>query len=264
MKLRAAILDWAGTIIDFGSRAPIAALECVFTAAGVPVASGEARESMGLAKKDHIRAILQIPRVRQAWITKYGVAPAETAVDQLYAEFIPSQTRVLENHSQLIPGVAEAVARMRSRGLKIGTTTGYTRSMLDYLLERAAEQGFVPDCALCPEDVPTGRPAPWMCYLTAIRLETYPMWTFVKIGDTPVDIEEGRNAGMWTIGITQTGNETGCTLEEWERCSDSDRVQLLRRAEERLECAHFTAPSVADCDSILDQIEARLACGERQ
>jgi len=263
MKLRAAIFDWAGTIVDYGSRAPISALECIFAAARVPISTEEARASMGLAKKDHIRAILGIPRVRQAWISKYAAEPAETAVDQLYAEFIPSQTRILNDHSQLIPGVAEAVARMQSRGLKIGTTTGYTRPMLDYLLERAAEQNFIPDSALCPDDVPAGRPFPWMCYLTAIRLQAYPLWKIVKIGDTPADVEEGRNAGMWTIGITQTGNETGCTQEEWERCSDSDRAHLLRSAEERLKYAHFTAPSVADCDPILDQIEARLACGER-
>src|SRR5215469_7486212 len=228
MKLRAAIFDWAGTIVDYGSRAPISALECIFAAARVPISTEEARASMGLAKKDHIRAILGIPRVRQAWISKYA---------------------------------AEPVARMQSRGLKIGTTTGYTRPMLDYLLERAAEQNFIPDSALCPDDVPAGRPFPWMCYLTAIRLQAYPLWKIVKIGDTPADVEEGRNAGMWTIGITQTGNETGCTQEEWERCSDSDRAHLLRSAEERLKYAHFTAPSVADCDPILDQIEARLACG---
>lgn len=262
MKLRAVILDWAGTLADFGSRAPIAALECVFAAAGVPVSTDEARQSMGLAKKDHIRAILGTPRVHHAWTLRYGVEPSEDAVNQLYAKFIPSQTRVLENHSQLIPGVAEAAVRMRSRGLKIGTTTGYTRPMLDYLLERAAEQDFIPDSALCPDDVPAGRPWPWMCYLSAIRLQAYPMSAFVKIGDTPADVEEGRNAGMWTIGVTRTGNEVGCSLEEWEQLSDSHQQELLNRAQERLRGAHYIAPSAAECGSIFDDIEGRLARGE--
>jgi len=265
MKLRAVVLDWAGTIVDFGSRAPVAALEGVFVAAGVPVAVAELRESMGLAKKAHIRSILEIPRVREAWALKHGSPPSERAVDQLYAEFIPNQIRVLANHSQLIPGVAEAIARIRSRGLKIGTTTGYNRAMLDYLLERAAAQGFVPDSAVCPDDVRAGRPLPWMCYLTAIRLEAYPLDAFVKIGDTPADVEEGRNAGMWTIGITRTGNEAGVTEEEWAQLSGAAREELLNSARRRLEQAgaHYTAPSVAECDSILDAIDARLAMGTR-
>lgn len=259
------MLDWAGTIVDFGSRAPVAALEYLFAAAGVPVTVAELRESMGLAKKAHIRSILEIPRVREAWVLKHGGPPSEPAVNQLYAEFIPSQIRVLANHSQLIPGVAEAIARMRSRGLKIGTTTGYNRAMLDYLLQRAAAQGFVPDSAVCPDDVPAGRPMPWMCYLTAIRLEIYPPAAFVKIGDTPADVEEGRNAGMWTIGITRTGNEAGITEEEWAQWSGADRDELLNSARRRLEQAgaHYTAPSVAECDSILDSIDARLVSGER-
>jgi phosphonoacetaldehyde hydrolase len=122
--------------------------------------------------------------------------------------------------------------------------------MLDYLLERAAPQGFTPDCALCPDDVSAGRPLPWMCFLAAMRLEVYPMAAMVKIGDTPADIEEGRNAGMWTIGVTRTGNEVGVTEEEWARLVDPDRGRLIDAG------AHYTASSVAECDGIFDRIEA--------
>jgi phosphonoacetaldehyde hydrolase len=172
---------------------------------------------------------------------------------------------VLEHHADLIPGVPEAIERMRARGLKIGTSTGYDRRMLDYLLGRAREQGFVPDCAVCPEDTGSGRPGPFMCYLNAMRMGVYPMWTLVKIGDTPADIEEGLNAGMWTIGITRTGNEVGRTLAEWAETARPDQVVLLAEANLRLNSsgAHFTAESAAECDGILDQIEARLRSGSR-
>jgi len=265
VKLRAVILDWAGTVMDYGSRAPVAALQSVFTPAGVPITIAEARESMGIAKKAHIRAILEIERVGVAWISKNGAEPSEADVDKLYARFIPNQIRVLADYSGLIPGVADAVAGMRSRGLKIGTTTGYNRAMLDYLLERAATQNFTPDCALCPDDAGAGRPLPWMCYLAAMQLEVYPMAAMVKIGDTPADIEEGRNAGMWTIGITRTGNEIGLTEEEWTRLAVEEQERLLRCAEERLldAGAHYTAPSVAECEPVLEQIETCLALGEK-
>jgi phosphonoacetaldehyde hydrolase len=265
VKLRAVILDWAGTVVDYGSRAPVAALESVFSAVGVPVTVTEVRESMGIAKKAHIQSILEIARVRGAWASKYGSEPTGQDVDKLYAAFIPNQIQVLADYSELIPGAANAVARMRSRGLRIGTTTGYNRAMLDYLLERGAAQGFAPDSALCPGDAGAGRPLPWMCYLAAIKLEVYPMATMVKIGDTPADVQEGRNAGMWTIGVTRTGNEVGLTEGEWAGLSEDEQAGLLHTAERRLldSGAHYIAPGVADCDAILDQIEARLAAGEK-
>jgi len=265
MKIQAVIFDWAGTIADFGSRAPVAALEGLFSSVGVPITAAEARQSMGIAKKDHIHAILTIPRVHAAWIAQHGMTPGEYQVERLYEKFIPAQIDALAEHSRLIPGVLDTVARLRSRGIRIGTNTGYNREMLDVLLERAAAQGFVPDSAVCPDDVPAGRPFPWMCYLTAIRLRAYPLWACVKIGDTPADIEEGRNAGMWTIGVTRTGNEIGLSEEQWTELGEVRQARELQLASQRLTSAgaDYTAPSAAECESLLDEIEARLARGER-
>jgi phosphonoacetaldehyde hydrolase len=85
----------------------------------------------------------------------------------------------------------------------------------------------------------------------------------VKIGDTPSDIEEGLNAGMWTIGITATGNEAGLSLADWENLSAEQQCSLEREASRRLveAGAHFTARSVADCGPALEQIERRIAAG---
>jgi phosphonoacetaldehyde hydrolase len=265
MKLTGVIVDWAGTIVDHGSCAPIAAIQEVFAARGVPVTNEEARGPMGLAKRVHIRRLLEMPRVVEEWAKKHGDLPTHTDVDAIYAAFVPKQIEMLPAYSELILGVADAAKRMRARGLKIGTTTGYNRAMLDYLLNRAQEQGFVPDFAACPDDVPSGRPHPFMCYLNALHMGVHPLWTLVKIGDTPVDIEEGLNAGMWTIGITRTGNEVGHCPEEWRAASEEDRLRLLAEAYETLTRAgaHYTAESVAECDEILDRIDARLSLGDR-
>jgi len=265
MKLTGVILDWAGTTVDHGSCAPVATLCEIFESAGVPITTAEARRSMGLAKRAHIAAILEVTRVRKKWVEVRGSAPESKDVDELYARFIPKQIEVLQNHSELISGVAEAVERMRSRGLKIGTTTGYNRAMLDYLLERASEQGFIPDHSACPDDVPSGRPDPFMCYLNAVQMQVFPMCTLVKIGDTPADIEEGVNAGMWTIGITRTGNAVGMTPSEWISARDHQRIRRLADAQEALTDAgaHYVAESVAECDEILDRIQSRLELGDR-
>lgn len=260
------VFDWAGTVVDYGSRAPIVALQEVFAGAGVPVRVAEARLAMGIAKKDHIRSIMQLPRISEAWESVRGARPCESDVESLYAEFLPKQIACLGNFSRVIEGVAEAAEALRSRDIGIGSTTGYTREMLDFLVERARGQGFAPDCAICPQDVPGGgRPAPWMCYLNAIRMEVAPLWRMVKIGDTPSDIEEGLNAGMWTIGVTRTGNEAGLTEEEWNAAAVSDRHAMLWRARMRLEeaGARYLIESAADCIDVIDEIAGRIAAGQR-
>jgi phosphonoacetaldehyde hydrolase len=266
MKLRGVVFDWAGTIVDHGSRAPVAALQDVFAGAGLTITVAEARLSMGIAKKDHIRCILGLPRVTEEWTHLRGTAPREADVAALYAEFVPKQTECLGRFSDAIAGVPETLEALRSHGIKIGSTTGYTRAMLDFLVDRAREQGFEPDCAICPGDVPGGgRPAPWMCYLNAIRLEVSPLWSAVKIGDTPSDIEEGLNAGMWTIGITRTGNEAGLTVEEWNSATAAERSEVIARARKRLldAGAHYLVESAGDCLDVIDEIAGRISSGER-
>jgi phosphonoacetaldehyde hydrolase len=266
MKVRGVVFDWAGTVVDHGSRAPVAALQQVFSEAGVPVTVAEARLSMGLAKKDHIRTILELPRVAREWERVHKGAPGPAEVDALYAEFLPKQLACLGDFSRVIAGVPGTMAGLRSRGIRIGSTTGYTRKMLDFLVERTRDAGFEPDCAICPGDVPGGgRPAPWMCYLNAIRMQVSPLWMMVKIGDTPSDVEEGLNAGMWTIGVTRTGNEAGLTEEEWRVADAVERHAVLAHAGTRLRNAgvHYLVESAGECLDVIDEITLRIASGEK-
>jgi phosphonoacetaldehyde hydrolase len=255
-RITAVILDWAGTTVDYGSLAPVRTLQKLFAARGMPVTEEEARRDMGIHKKDHIRALLR---------AKTGKPPAESDVEDLFAAFIPMQMDCLAACSAVIPGVPATVDELRARGIKIGSTTGYTRPMLDVLLATAAAEGYQPDCALCPDDTIAGRPRPWMCYLNAIQLRTYPMHTMVKIGDTISDIDEGHNAGMWTVGIARTGNMVGLTAEELAALPAVEQTARLETARRKLSeaGAHYVADAVADCIPPIDRIEERLAKGER-
>src|SRR5262249_43256866 len=156
--------DWAGTTVDFGSLAPSRTLQQVFASAGIVLSDAEARRDMGLPKKDHISRILSMPRVRDVWQSLRGHPPTSADLDEIYQAFIPLQFSCLAEYSNLIPCVIEAAKRFRARGLKIGSTTGYTREMLDLLLEKSAEAGYAPDCSLVPSDVGAGRPHPFMIY----------------------------------------------------------------------------------------------------
>jgi phosphonoacetaldehyde hydrolase len=237
--IKAVILDWAGTAVDFGSLAPVAALQRVFAANHVPITSQEAREHMGTL--------------------------TEEDVERIFSEFLPRQTEILAEFSAPIPGVPETVQAWRDAGLRIGSSTGYTRALLDVVMSAAAAQGYSPDASATPDEVGAGRPKPFMCYRNAILLGAYPLWHCVKIGDTPVDIAEGLNAGMWTIAITATGNEIGLSRTEWEALPPETRCAREREAAARLTRAgaHFTAASLADSIPTLDEIERRLSAGER-
>lgn len=258
------ILDWAGTAIDFGSLAPVAALQRVFATAGVPITIAEAREHMGVLKKDQIRSICALPRVSAAWAAGYGNPPGEGDVERLFTEFLPRQSEILAQYSQPIPGVVDTIAAWKRDGLRIGSTTGYTRALMDVVMPVAAAAGYAPDASVTPDEVGEGRPKPFMCYRNAILLGVFPLWHCVKIGDTASDMAEGRNAGMWTIGISATGNEIGLSREEWEALPPEVQVERERRAAERLIAAgaHFTATSLAACSAILAEIDRRLIAGE--
>jgi len=263
--LRAVILDWAGTTVDYGSRAPIRVLQKIFSDRGIEISEQEARRDMGVLKKDHIRALLSVPRIAQAWRTRYRQAPGEEAVENLFADFMPQQISCLAECSLVISGVTDAVQRLRDRGLKIGSTTGYARPMLNVLLPHAARQGYVPDCALCPDDVGAGRPLPWMIYENAIRMKVYPLEAVVKVGDTISDIEEGLNAGTWAVAVSQTGNMIGLTEEQWCALPPSERAALLEEARGNFLTAgaHYVIKTLAELDRVVDQIESRLQVGER-
>jgi phosphonoacetaldehyde hydrolase len=260
----AVFLDWAGTVVDHGSVAPVKALEDIFAEFGVIVARPMVRRYMGLAKKDHIRKLLEEPEVVEQWTAVHAAHPGESDVDLLYGKFEPQMMALLAGYATVISGAVETTDALRLRGVKIAGTTGYTRPMLEQLQHLAAEQGYRTDTSLTPEDVGAGRPYPWMCFKLAIDLRIYPLHACVKIGDTESDMQEGRNAGMWTIGLTRSGNSVGLTELEWGQIEGSERSRLIAQADEelRLAGAHYTAESIAHVLPMLDEIERRIAEGE--
>ena len=260
-KLKALALDWAGTTVDFGSLAPARTIHKVFAQMGVSLSESEIRRDMGLAKKEHIERILAIPRVREAWREVHGHLPTAEDVEQTYQSFVPLQMSCLAEYSTMIPGIVENVQRFRNRGLKIGSTTGYTRAMLDLLLEKSAKAGYKPDCSIAPEDVGSARPEPFMLLENAVRLQVYPLAAIAKVGDTPADVLEGLNAGAWSIGVAATGNAFGMSYSEFQALPPGERQSRIAgsRAELERAGAHFVIDTLDQLDSLLDEIDARLS-----
>ncbi len=263
--LQALILDWAGTTVDYGSCAPALVFRGLFADEGVTIDDAQARAPMGLAKKDHLRAILQDEAVGRLWAQVHRRVWSEADVERMYQEFVPRQTSVLAEHSSLIPGVVEAVDAFREAGLKIGSSTGYTRAMMEVVAPEAAKQGYRPDTLVCDDEVPAGRPAPWLAFRNLERLGIYPPEAAVKIGDTRADMAEGLNGGLWTIGLAATGNEMGLSLEATQALPEDVLRSRLERARTRLAeaGAHEVVDSWTDIGSAVARITERLSRGER-
>ena len=251
--------------MDYGCFAPAVVFREVYRRKGVDITMEQAREPMGAHKKVHIRQISQMEPVAQKWKDIHGRRPNEDDVGNMFEDFVPLQLDCLAQYADLIPGTLEAVADFRRRGMKVGSTTGYTEEMMALLCGEAEKRGYVPDATACATQVPAGRPAPWMCLQNAFDLQIYPMEAFVKVGDTLPDIAEGLNAGMWTIGLAKTGNEMGMTEAEIEMSEPEVRSAKLERAYQRMyhAGAHYVVDGIGDTPPLIDEINARLARGER-
>ncbi|MDZ4791516.1 MAG: phosphonoacetaldehyde hydrolase [Hyphomicrobiales bacterium] len=263
-KLKAVVFDWAGTMIDFGSRGPMGVFVQAFAKFGVDISIAEARGPMGKPKRDHIADLLAAPRISEAWAARHGLAVTSADIDAVYDVFVPMNEAVAADFADLIPGALEAVAACRARGVKIGSTTGYTRGIMARILPVAAAQGYTPDNLVCAGDLAEGRPSPLMMYRTFADLGVYPPAAVVKVDDTAPGILEGLAAGTWTVAVAASGNETGLSLTEWQALDAAGREAAAAPARAKLKVcgAHYVIDSVADLISVIDEIERRIASGE--
>ena len=262
--IEAVLLDWAGTTLDFGCMAPAVVFVEVYKRKKVPITIEEARAPMGAHKRVHIQRISELDSVRRRWQETHGRLPNDDDVSAMFAEFVPLQLECLSKYSALIPGTLETIAALRARGIKIGSTTGYLTEMMKINQADAKRQGYVPDATVCAADVPAGRPYPYMCLQNVIKLGVSAVQACVKIDDTVPGIEEGLNAGMWTIGLAVSGNEVGMMLDEWRALPPAEQKIKRDRAYTRMQqCgAHYTVDTIADIMPCIDDIQARIRGGE--
>jgi len=214
IRVKAVVLDWAGTTVDYGCFAPVYALQNLFRSNNIDLSLEEANADMGLAKIDHLRKILHKERITNQFQSLQGRPPCEDDVVALYGNLEKFILEQIPQYSVPITGVLPAVAKLRESGIKIGTTTGYTRPMLDLVAGIAETHGYKPDFAIASSQVPAGRPYPWMMIKVQEALDVYPPQSMIKVGDTVVDIQEGKNFGCWSIGILEGGNALGLTEEQ--------------------------------------------------
>lgn len=266
-KVKAMILDWSGTTADAYVVAPAVVFVEVFKMQGVEISMAEARGPMGLRKDLHIKALTEDPVIRERWKAVKGAYPGQSDVDAMFADFVPMQLACLRQYCKLLPGVAEVTQRLQSQGVKIGSSTGFTRAMVDILEEEAAKQGYRPDASVAGDEVVHGaRPGPFMVYKNLDMLGVYPIHAVVKVDDTTSGVGEALNAGCWGVGVVRYSNYMDVdTPEQGAALSRDELARRMARTRDILEKAgaHYVIDSLADIEPVIEDINRRLARGER-
>lgn len=244
------VFDWAGTLIDHGSRAPVLAFVESFAHFGVTATEAEARAPMGLPKRAHIAAMLATPSIAAQW---EGAAD-DGAVDRVYGHFVPLNAEIAAREAAPIPGVPEALAALRAAGVMIGSTTGYVREIMERVLPIAAASGVAPDCVICSDEVAAGRPAPDGVLANMAHFGVTDPAAALKVDDTAPGIEEGVNAGATTLGVTLSGNAAALGAEALAGLSAAERAAARAGAAKPLLAAGAAdvIDSVADLPAWLE------------
>ncbi|MCR6515980.1 MAG: phosphonoacetaldehyde hydrolase [Clostridium chrysemydis] len=232
-NIKCVIFDWAGTTVDFGCFAPVNVFIQIFKNAGIDVTNEEARLPMGMLKIDHIREMLNMERIRNEWKFKYKRDFTEEDVNNLYKEFEPALLKSLKDYTDIKPNVLETINTLRERGIKIGSTTGYTDKMMEIVVKEAKKKGYSPDFYITPDSTSSlGRPYPYMIFRNMEELKILSPKEIIKVGDTNSDILEGKNAGVTTVGITVGSSNMGLSKEEYDSLSDSKKREARERVRE--------------------------------
>ncbi len=261
-KIKGVIFDWAGTTVDFGCFAPVEVFIRIFKEANVEVTYEEARKPMGMLKIDHIRTMLAMPRIQQAWQEVHGQPSSEKNVEKLYASFEQLLMEGLAQYTEPIPHVVEVVEQLQAEGYRIGSTTGYTKAMMEVVRAGAKEKGYEPAFIATAEDVGgIGRPAPFMIFENMKHLGLTSVHEVVKVGDTVSDIKEGLHAGVTSIGVIIGSSEMGLSEAEYDALTVEERTIKIAETRAKFEAvgAHYTIETMAALPELLQQMNAQEA-----
>ncbi len=258
-KVKLVVLDTAGVVCDGpqdlrhlypgddgkGVKAPVVAFDEVLKKHNLTVDWATIRKPMGLFKRTHLQRLLEDPRVAALFDRQFGRSWKEADLDTIFADFRPILDDVIvrDELARPIEGTKECIEALRKGGAVIGCDTGYTDSASKLLNAVLAKKFGIAFDVTTNAEIVKGRPSPFMVFDCMDKADLYPVEAVVKVDDTRAGMHEGRNAGAWTVGVYETGNDTHEQLQETE--------------------PDYLIPSIKDLpDIVFSQIEPRLKRGE--
>lgn len=260
-EVKLAVFDWAGTTVDYGCIAPVAVFEKIFENKNIHLTREEILKPMGMGKRDHIETLLSTEEATKQWKEQYQRDWTQEDIDEMFAQFNKELLSILNDYCTPIEGVVETMAKLREMGLFIGSTTGYTREMMDIVEPGAKKQGYAPDYTVTSEMTSGhGRPYPYMIFKNMEHFEVCPPCQVVKVGDTAADIKEGKNAGAWSIGIIEGSSAANMTPEMAEALPEEEKEARFAKAEEILRSAgaDYVIRTIKELPKVIEEINKRM------
>lgn len=217
-RIQLVVFDMAGTTIrDKGNVGQ--AFVKAFHENGIEVPIEDVKKVMGYRKIDAVIILL----------FKYYKSGGEVSMDlaeKIHETFVSNMIKHYEEDSSLspLPYVEETFAELKNRGVKLALNTGFPRQIADAILKRLNwTEGETIDAVIASDEVAEGRPEPDMIHALMEKFEITDSAAVAKVGDTEVDVEEGRNAGCGLVVSVTTGAYSREQLEQFnpDRIIDS-------------------------------------------
>ncbi len=237
-KIEAVILDWSGTIIDYGCMATEEIYRDIFKEFNIDLTTKEIRTKMGIEKVDHIRAILESDRISKLWLKNTGMEPNEGDVRELNRHFEAKIYDKLIKYCQPKEYVKQTLIKLRESGIRIGSTTSYPTEVMEFLTKLVEKKGISVDCWINAEQVKgQGRPHPYMIFKNMEKMGVSSVHNVIKVGDTVNDIKEGYNAGVVTVGVIDGSSEIGLSQSEFEALSEEYKKSARKKVADKFKKA---------------------------
>jgi phosphonoacetaldehyde hydrolase len=256
MQIKAIIFDWAGTTIDYGCFSPLSPFISAFAKYNLNLTPAQARAPMGKLKIDHVRELMNLATTQEQFYHHYQRSTTEEDIIKIYQEFERQVFAKLADFVIPLPYVVATVNQLRAMGLKIGSTTGYTKAMMEIILPLAKRQGYAPDYCVASSEVPRGRPYPYMIYQNMIALDIATSRSIIKVGDTISDILEGVNANVISVGVIQGSSEVGLSLAEFQQLDLTQRQSISKQVRYKMYAAgaNYVLDNISELPNLVNAI----------
>lgn len=183
------VCDMAGTTVRDAGQVP-KAFTSALAAHGIAVTPQAINSLRGAAKR---LAILNL-------IPEGG--DRQMRAEQVYATFVQHLAQVFSGTVEAVPGARDMIDTLRSRGIRVALNTGFDRETTNLLLDALHWREGVVDAVVCGDEVPLGRPAPYMIFRCMEATGVVDVRRVANAGDTVLDLQAGHNAGVaLNIGV---------------------------------------------------------------
>jgi phosphonatase-like hydrolase len=193
-RIRLVVFDIAGTIIEDRGEV-IRAFANALMENGIPIVEDELRRWKGASKREVIRHF-----VKQAGT----MGDIDQKVESSYRRFRSELEGFYSEKVVPIGGAVETFRWCRDHNILMATTTGFYREISDLILRQTGWHEFS-SANISSSDVPQGRPAPYMIFRAMEATGVQNVKEVVNVGDTPLDLQSGSNAGLAGVVGVLTG-----------------------------------------------------------